>query len=102
MSKEVKKENTNQAGAKTVTQNVPEGPQQVTNFHQAISVLLQAAEIGRKAAIYDWEDSILIGQAVILLTDAQQQAQEQAVAQQQKQETPVPETKEVNLEPIKD
>ena len=42
--------------------------QQVTNIGQAISVLIQATDLGRKAGIYEWEDLDLISQAKNLLT----------------------------------
>jgi hypothetical protein len=88
----------------------------VTNFNQAVSVLIQAAHLGRKAGIYEFEDLDLIGQSVMLLEGAQAEAvalaKEQQEAEQNEVESkdesdagsdlPEPETKEVILEPTKD
>ena len=40
----------------------------VTNIGQAIHVLVQAADMGRKAGIYDWKDLNLISQAMGIIT----------------------------------
>jgi len=40
----------------------------VENIGQAIHVLVQAADIGRKAGAYEWQDLNLISQAISLIT----------------------------------
>ena len=76
--------------------------QRVTNLNQAISVLVQAAEHGRKAGIFEWEDLDLISQSLKLINHInaeQQKAQAEADAQAESSDE---ETKEVVLEPTKE
>ena len=51
-----------------VANKQPQQEQKVINISQAISVLLQATDIGRSAGIYTWEDLELISQARNVLT----------------------------------
>ena len=67
---------------------------QVTNLNQAISVLMQAAEQGRRAGIFEWEDLDYISQSIKLLNSY---AQEQTA-----NEEPATESNDVILEPTKD
>ena len=53
--------------------NEQQEPQKVSNISQAISVLLQATDIGRRAGVYSWEDLELIGQARVILTGGAKQ-----------------------------
>lgn len=69
---------------------------QVTNLNQAISVLMQAAEQGRRAGIFEWEDLDYISQSIKLLNSYAQE-QEQAA-----NEEPAKESNDVILEPTKD
>lgn len=39
----------------------------ITNIGQAINVLVQGVDMGRKAGIYSWEDTVLIAQSLQLL-----------------------------------
>lgn len=69
---------------------------QVSNLNQAISVLMQAAEQGRRAGIFEWEDLDYISQSLKLLN---------AYAAEQKGEQPTEpatESNDVILEPTKD
>lgn len=69
---------------------------QVSNLNQAISVLMQAAEQGRRAGIFEWEDLDYISQSLKLLN---------AYAAEQKGEQstePATESNDVILEPTKD
>tara|TARA_Y100001937_G_C7116900_1_gene330594 strand:- start:656 stop:889 length:234 start_codon:yes stop_codon:yes gene_type:complete len=68
----------------------------VENLNQAISVLMQAAEQGRRAGIFEWEDLDYISQSLKLL-NAYAAEQEQAA-----NETPAKESNDVVLEPTKD
>ena len=57
------------AEEKTQEAKAPEqGAQNVQTIAQAIHVLVQAADIGRKAGIFDWQDLSLIKQSMDLLT----------------------------------
>ena len=67
----------------------------VSNLNQAISVLMQAAEQGRRAGIFEWEDLDYISQSLKLL-NAYAKEQEGASSE------PTTESKEVILEPTKD
>jgi|TARA_R110000772_G_scaffold57747_8_gene130714 hypothetical protein len=67
----------------------------VSNLNQAISVLMQAAEQGRRAGIFEWEDLDYISQSLKLL-NAYAKEQEQAPSE------PTTEPTEVILEPTKD
>jgi len=58
------------------TENVKDAPEakaetsqdvDVTNVGQAIHVLIQAADLGRKNGIFDWNDLKLISQSISLL-----------------------------------
>lgn len=69
---------------------------QVSNLNQAISVLMQAAEQGRRAGIFEWEDLDYISQSLKLL-NAYAAEQEQAA-----KEEPAQESNDVILEPTKD
>jgi hypothetical protein len=69
---------------------------QVSNLNQAISVLMQAAEQGRRAGIYEWEDLDYISQSLKLLNSyAAEQKGEQSTE-------PATESNDVILEPTKD
>lgn len=69
---------------------------QVSNLNQAISVLMQAAEQGRRAGIYEWEDLDYISQSLKLLnTYAAEQKGEESTE-------PAKESNDVILEPTKD
>jgi len=68
----------------------------VSNLNQAISVLMQAAEQGRRAGIFEWEDLDYISQSLKLL-NAYAAEQEQAA-----NEEPAKESNDVILEPTKD
>lgn len=48
-------------------EQVQSAKQQVETVGQAIHVLVQAADLGRKAGVYNWDDLILISQAIDLL-----------------------------------
>jgi len=69
----------------------------VSNLNQAISVLMQAAEQGRRAGIFEWEDLDYISQSLKLLN---------AYAKEQEGPTqgsePATESNDVILEPTKD
>lgn len=67
---------------------------QVTNLNQAISVLMQAAEQGRRAGIFEWEDLDYISQSLKLLNAY--------AAEQVANEEPAQESNDVILEPTKD
>jgi len=47
---------------------------QVTNVGQAIHVLIQAVDMGRKSGIYDWNDLSLISQSISLLAPPKEDA----------------------------
>jgi hypothetical protein len=69
---------------------------QVSNLNQAISVLMQAAEQGRRAGIYEWEDLDYISQSLKLLNSyAAEQKEEESTE-------PAKESNDVILEPTKD
>ena len=69
---------------------------QVSNLNQAISVLMQAAEQGRRAGIFEWEDLDYISQSLKLLNAyAKEQEGEQSTE-------PATESNDVILEPTKD
>jgi len=68
----------------------------VTNINEAVSILRQAAELGRQRGIFEWGDLDLIKQSMDLLDEAAENAQKN-------QSTPKVdnETNEVVLEPTK-
>ena len=68
----------------------------VSNLNQAISVLMQAAEQGRRAGIYEWEDLDYISQSLKLLNAYAKEQGEPAPSE------PTTEPTEVILEPTKD
>ena len=72
---------------------------QVQNLGQAILVLKQAAEIGRKAGIYEWNDLDLISQSIKLINSLEQ---DQNAETPDETDSPESETKEVVLEPTKE
>ena len=89
--------------------------QKVVNLGQAVSVLKQAAEMGREKGIYEFDDLDLIIQAIKFvnwLEAESKKAEEQAnesnegelenAPESETPETPEAETKEVVLEPTKD
>lgn len=67
----------------------------VSNLNQAISVLMQAAEQGRRAGIYEWEDLDYISQSLKLLNAYAKEQGEPATE-------PATESNDVILEPTKD
>ena len=68
----------------------------VSNLNEAISVLMQAAEQGRRAGIFEWEDLDYISQSLKLLNAyAAEQTREQPTE-------PATESNDVILEPTKD
>jgi len=67
----------------------------VSNLNQAISVLMQAAEQGRRAGIYEWEDLDYISQSLKLLNTYAAEQGEQSTE-------PAKESNDVILEPTKD
>ena len=94
--------------AKAQPQAAPQGGavNQVTTISQAIHVLVQAADMGRKAGIYDWADLNMIQQAMGVITSSAQnnisvqKAAEAAAAAKEAAEStdgdaPVSEEKEV-------
>jgi len=84
---------------------------QVVNFNQAISVLLQAADMGRAKGIFEWDDLALVGQAIKFINNIQAQAKADVKQSDAKDNTtnenvveksvPAPETKQVILEQTK-
>lgn len=66
------------APVEKVEQPKVQAPQNVTTISQAIHVLVQAADLGRKAGIYDWEDLRLIGQSMALITSTGKAPQQPA------------------------
>ena len=58
----------------------------VSNLNQAISVLMQAAEQGRRAGIFEWEDLDYISQSLKLL-NAYAAEQEQAANEEPAKES---------------
>lgn len=85
----------------------------VVNFNQAVSVLMQAADHGRKAGIFEFDDLELISQSIKLInaiSEEQKRLDEEAKAKAEESseelvdapEAPAAETKEVVLEPSKD
>ena len=82
----------------------PKQTNEVTNLNQAIGVLMQAAEKGRSAGIFQWEELEILSNTLKFLNaaSAEQEKLATAAATSVDQDMPQQETKEVILEPTKD